>query len=56
MIQEQAQAQEQIDDLLNDLERELDDDFDLGGFRERRMQELRSEYAFHSLSLTHFIH
>jgi hypothetical protein len=31
------------DELLDELEAELDDDFDLGGFRERRMEELRTQ-------------
>lgn len=31
------------DGLLEELEEELDNDFDLGGFRERRMEELRAQ-------------
>lgn len=31
------------EDLLTQLEDELDNDFDLGGFRERRMDELRAQ-------------
>lgn len=34
------------DELLEELEREIDDDFDLNGFREKRLQELKQEYAF----------
>lgn len=31
------------DGLFDDLEEGLDDNFDLGGFRERRMEELRAQ-------------
>lgn len=34
--------EDDVDALLNDLEDELDDDF-LGGFRERRMEEMRAQ-------------
>lgn len=33
------------DALLEELEEELDNDFDLGGFRERRMMELKAQYV-----------
>lgn len=32
-------------DLFEEFERELEDELDLGGFRERRMEELRREYV-----------
>lgn len=31
------------DTLLEELERDIDDDFDLGGFRERRLAQLRAQ-------------
>ncbi|GAA5925354.1 hypothetical protein JCM10213_008771 [Rhodosporidiobolus nylandii] len=34
---------EDSDDLLGELEEELDNDFDLGGFREKRMMELKAQ-------------
>ncbi|KAM0755595.1 thioredoxin-like protein [Meredithblackwellia eburnea MCA 4105] len=39
---EQTQDSDE-DDLLEELERDLDDQFDLGGFRERRMEEMRAQ-------------
>ena len=38
-----AAAREEADTLLEELEQELDDDFDLGGFRERRLKEMRKQ-------------
>ncbi|ORY69298.1 thioredoxin-like protein [Leucosporidium creatinivorum] len=37
------QSDDSDDGLFDDLEEGLDDDFDLGGFRERRMEELRAQ-------------
>lgn len=34
------------DELLEELERCLDDDFDLNGLREKKLQELKREYVF----------
>lgn len=31
------------DGLFDELEEDVNDDFDLGGFRERRMEELRAQ-------------
>ncbi|KAK4705576.1 hypothetical protein P7C70_g618, partial [Phenoliferia sp. Uapishka_3] len=43
-IQQQgAVIEEDPDSLLEELEADLDDEFDLGGFRERRMEELREQ-------------
>lgn len=36
-------AHESDDELLDELEADLDNDFDLGGFRERRMEELKAQ-------------
>ena len=33
------------EEIFDELENELDDDFDLGGLRERRMEELKKEYV-----------
>ena len=41
IAQQAAEIEEDSDALLEELEDDLDDDFDLGGFRERRMEELR---------------
>jgi hypothetical protein len=38
-----AAIEEDPDLLLEELEDDLDDDFDLGGFRERRMEEMRAQ-------------
>lgn len=39
--QQDEAVDEDPDSLLEELERDLDDQFDLGGFRERRMEELK---------------
>ena len=33
------------EEIFDELENELDDDFDLAGLRERRMEELKKEYV-----------
>lgn len=43
MAQQAAEIEEDPDALLEELEDDLDEDFDLGGFRERRMEELRAQ-------------
>lgn len=45
---------EDIDALLEDLEDELDDDF-LGGFRERRMEEMRAQWVWTFFSIPLFL-
>jgi hypothetical protein len=41
--EEEDAAGASSDDQLSDLEKELDDGFDLAGFRERRLEELKRE-------------
>lgn len=43
--QQDEAVDEDPDSLLEELERDLDDQFDLGGFRERRMEELKFQYV-----------
>lgn len=33
------------DNILDDLEKEIEDDFDMGALREQRMEELKREYV-----------
>lgn len=37
--------EDEADEMFDELERELDDGFDMGGFRERRLEELKREYV-----------
>jgi hypothetical protein len=39
----EMKSDDEDDGLFDELEQGLDDDFDLGGFRERRMEELRAQ-------------
>lgn len=43
--QELELIEEDPSELIDELEEELDNDFDLGGFRERRMQEMRDQLS-----------
>jgi hypothetical protein len=40
--------------LLEELEAELDEDFDLGGFREKRMMELQAQSVSALLCVTRY--
>lgn len=43
--QQEAIITEDPSRIIDDLGDEMDDDFDLGGFRERRMEEMRSQLS-----------
>lgn len=42
---EKKRTQPSDDEIFDELENELDDDFDLGALREQRMQQLKKEYV-----------
>ena len=53
----EAVARDEADTLLEELEQGMDDDFDLGGFRERRLTEMRKQSVYSlSYSLSHPTH
>lgn len=43
IVDHEKQSQDKVEELIEELELELDEDFDLGGIRERRMQEMRDQ-------------
>ncbi|KAL8281495.1 hypothetical protein RQP46_006179 [Phenoliferia psychrophenolica] len=43
LAQQSAEVDQDPDALIEELEADLDDEFDLGGFRERRMEEMRAQ-------------
>ena len=44
-IEDDEIAKDSDDELFDELEREIDNDFDLGALREQRIEELKQEYA-----------
>ena len=44
-IEDDEIAKDSDDEVFDELEREIDNDFDLGALREQRIEELKQEYA-----------
>ena len=44
-IEDDEIVKDSDDELFDELEREIDNDFDLGALREQRIEELKQEYA-----------